>query len=131
MELREALTRITEIRMQMARSETFRGYRALPVAGSGLLAGSGARGEALFSPEPMRQLEAYLALWVGAAVVSMGVVTAVIVWTYRRSDDSWSREITWLALEQFLPCLVAGGLVTLVLYVTAPEIAWLLPGLWS
>ena len=35
MELREALTQITEIRLQMARTEVFRGYRAIPAAFSG------------------------------------------------------------------------------------------------
>ena len=35
MELREALTQITEIRLQLARTEVFRGYRAMPVAFSG------------------------------------------------------------------------------------------------
>ena len=38
MELREALTQITEIRLQMARTEVFRGYRAMPVAFSGAVA---------------------------------------------------------------------------------------------
>ena len=37
-ELHEALERIAEIRHQMARTEVFRGYRALPVAFSGALA---------------------------------------------------------------------------------------------
>ena len=35
MELRDALTQITEIRLQLARTEVFRGYRAMPVAFSG------------------------------------------------------------------------------------------------
>ena len=38
MELREALTQITEIRLQMARTEVFRGYRAVPAAFSGAVA---------------------------------------------------------------------------------------------
>ena len=38
MELREALTQITEIRLQLARTEVFRGYRAMPVAFSGVVA---------------------------------------------------------------------------------------------
>ena len=37
MELREALTQITEIRQQLARTEVFRGYRAMPVAFSGVV----------------------------------------------------------------------------------------------
>ena len=38
MELREALTQIAEIRQQMARTEVFRGYRAMPVAFGGVVA---------------------------------------------------------------------------------------------
>ena len=37
MELRDALAQIAEIRQHMARTEVFRGYRALPVAFSGVL----------------------------------------------------------------------------------------------
>ena len=36
-----------------------------------------------------------------------------------------------MALEQFLPCIFAGLLVTAVLVGTAPNDAWLLPGLWQ
>ena len=38
MELREALTQIAEIRTRMAETERFRGYRAAPIALSGLIA---------------------------------------------------------------------------------------------
>ena len=42
MQLHEALAQITEIRTQIARTETFRGYRSATVAFSGLLALGGA-----------------------------------------------------------------------------------------
>ena len=38
MDLRDALTQIAAIRQQVAQTETFRGYRAAPVALSGVLA---------------------------------------------------------------------------------------------
>ena len=41
MELREALSQISEIRQQMARSEVFRGYRSITVGFSGVLGASG------------------------------------------------------------------------------------------
>ena len=41
MELREALNQIAVIRQRLAASELFRGYRALPVGASGLLALAG------------------------------------------------------------------------------------------
>ena len=45
--------------------------------------------------------------------------------------SSWGREVTRLALEQFAPCLLAGGLVTFVIARTRPESLSLLPGIWQ
>ena len=71
MELREALTQISEIRLQLARTEVFRGLRALPVAMSGLLALAAAGFQAAWLPRPVEHLSAYLTLWIGAAVLSL------------------------------------------------------------
>ena len=70
MELREALTQITEIRLQLARTEVFRGYRAMPVAFSGVVALVAAVIQAVTIADPMLQIGPYLALWIGAAVIS-------------------------------------------------------------
>ena len=78
MELREALTQISEIRRQMARTEVFRGYRAMPVAFSGLLALRRRGSRRSGSPTRREHLTAYLALWVGTAVVS--AVAAGLRW---------------------------------------------------
>ena len=72
MELDEALSQIAEIRHQMARTEVFRGYRALPVAFSGVLAISAAVVQAVWLPNPTERIGAYLGLWVGSAVVERG-----------------------------------------------------------
>jgi hypothetical protein len=131
MELRDALTQISEIRRQMARTEVFRGYRAVPVAFSGFLALAAAAIQAAWIANPLEEVPAYLALWVGAAVVStVGAGTEMLL-RARQSLSAWRREITWLAVEQFLPCLVAGGLLTFVLVRYAPESVWMLPGLWQ
>ena len=39
--------------------------------------------------------------------------------------------MTWLAVGQFAPCLLAGALVTIAIVRHAPEHAVLLPGLWQ
>ena len=49
----------------------------------------------------------------------------------RNAASPMTRELTWLALEQFCPCLVAGALLTIVLVRAAPESLWMLPGLWQ
>jgi hypothetical protein len=131
MELRDALTQITEIRLQLARTEVFRGYRAMPVAFSGVLALATAGFQAVWVRDPLRQLPAYLALWIGAAVISAVAAGSEMIIRARSSASPWTREITWLAVEQFVPCLVAGGLVTFVLTRFAPEGLWILPGLWQ
>src|SRR5687768_14585578 len=115
MELEDALVQITEIRLQVARTEVFRGYRAMPVAFSGLLAVGGAGLQAAWLPEPMRNQPAYLGLWLSVAGLSALAAGAEMAWRCLRSASALQRESTWLAVEQFLPSLVAGGLLTVVL----------------
>jgi hypothetical protein len=131
MELREALTQISEIRRQVARTEVFRGYRSMPVAFSGILALAAAGFQALWIAEPDKHLGAYLTLWLGAAIISAlaaGMEMGLRCW---KSISTLTRDLTWLAVEQFLPCLAAGGLLTLVLAIYAPDNVWMLPGLWQ
>lgn len=130
-ELHEALARIAEIRHQMARTEVYRGYRALPVAFSGLLAIAAGLAQAAWITRPADELGAYLALWIGAAGLSGVAAGAGMIDRRRRAASAWDREMTRLAIDQFTPCLVAGGLVTAVLATTAPGVAWILPGLWQ
>ncbi len=131
MDLNEALTQVAEIRRQMARAEVFRGYRSVPVAFSGLLAAAAGVYQAGRIGDPTDQLGPYLALWLGAAVI--GAMGAGLEMTVRawRAPLPWARRVTWLAVEQFLPSMAAGGLLTFVLVRTAPESAWMLPGLWQ
>jgi hypothetical protein len=131
MELREALAQISEIRRQVARTEVFRGYRALPVAFSGVLALAVACFQQVCLPDPAVDVPAYLSLWVGAALVSLLATGAEMVLHSRRAASRLAREKTWLAVGQFLPCVAAGGLLMLVLVGYAPESLWMLPGLWA
>src|SRR4051812_5802724 len=104
MELHEALTQIAAIRRQMARAELFRGYRALPVAFSGVLGLAAAAAQAALMPEPAGQLAAWAALWAGVAAVSLLVSGASIVWRCVRPVSPLDRTMAVLAVEQFLPC---------------------------
>jgi hypothetical protein len=131
MELRDALTQITEIRLQMARTEVFRGYRAVPAAFSGAVALAAATMQAVAITDPVQQINAFLGLWIGAAVLSAMSAVFEMAVRARNSGSSLTRELTFLAMEQFCPCLVAGALVTMVVIRSAPECTWLLPGLWQ
>jgi hypothetical protein len=131
MELREALTQISEIRALLARTEVFRGYRAMPVAFSGGVAVLAALIQAGTIPDPLAQTGPYLVLWIGAALVSVLAAGLEMMIRARNSQSSMTRELTWLALEQFYPALVAGALLTVVLFRTTTEGLWMLPGLWQ
>ena len=131
MELREALRQISDIRQQMARSEVFRGYRSATVGFSGVLGIVAAAFQPVWVPSPESDLERYLSLWISVAAAGLFVAGAELYWSSRRVGPGLAREMTWLAVEQFLPCIVVGALLTLCIYRGAPEVAWMLPGLWS
>jgi hypothetical protein len=131
MELQEALTQISVIRRTLDRRAVFRGYGARPMAASAVIAVAAAAGQAMWIPTPGDALGDYLRLWVAAAAAGF-LISLFDVWRrYRHSPLSLWREDAWLALAQFLPCMGAGALVTLAIAKSAPDAAWLLPGLWS
>lgn len=127
MQLREALSQISEIRTHLARSQVFRGYRAATVAFSGIVAFAAAALQTLL-PSPLVDIHPYLILWLSAAALSATVVGTEMVIRGRRSG--MHAQVTSLAVEQFTPCLVAGAMLTYVLIHFAGEVLWMLPGLW-
>jgi hypothetical protein len=131
MDLHDALTQITEIRQQLARTEVFRGYRAVPIAFSGVLALGVAGYQALGMPQPAEHVADYLVLWIAAAIVSMIVMGIGLLLDYRQNFSPLTWSTTRLAVGQFLPCVAAGGLLAFVLWNHAPQCLWMLPGLWA
>lgn len=131
MELHEALAQITEIRRQIARTVTFRGYRSETVAstaGVALLVGIG---QAICLPHAAIAPAWYVALWGGGAALCLAVTGLELMLRCRRSVSGHASKITWLAVEQFLPAVLVGGVLTGALVHSAPENLWMLPGLWS
>ena len=131
MELHEALASIREIRLHAQGAGRFHGYKALPIAGSGVIAIVAAVAQPLIVSEPEARVGAYLLLWLGAALFG-GLAAATGVWVDRRAaGPSAGADLTRLAVGQFLPCLAAGALVTVTVARHAPQIAWILPGIWQ
>lgn len=131
MELHEAMDQILEIRHHLARTETFRGYRSVTVAGTGLVAFVAAAVQRLLLAEPMADVQTYLAIWIAAAVIAATVTGLEMAIRWRRALDPATGMLTRLAVEQFLPCLIAGGMLTAVIVLICPEGTPLLPGLWQ
>ena len=131
MQLDEALAQISEIRQQMAQSQVFRGYRSATTAFTAAVAVVAAAAQVVWVPDPRGHLDAYLAVWCAAALVSMVVVGAEMAVRSRRSGSSLQRPITLVVIDQFAPSLVAGALLTYVIGQFARDAAWMLPGLWA
>ena len=131
MELNEALLQISVIRQQLARTEQFRGYRAAPVALSGVLACLGGIVQAVWISDPMTQLGTFLCLWISVATISLTICLGDVWRRYRHHTGLLHRETMHFALEQFSPSLLAGALLTIVISKSASHSAWMLPGLWA
>jgi len=131
MELPEALGQISEIRQQMVRGVVFRGYRSLTVGSIGLLGILAAIAQPHVVPSPADDLAAWLTLWIGVAAVSLLVVALGLWRRVRTMGSALERESALLSADQFLPCVAVGGVLTLGIARGAPDVAWMLPALWS
>jgi hypothetical protein len=130
-DLRKALADIDAIKGQVARATQFRGYGPATVALTGVLAGLAAAVQAAWLDNPREQVAAYLAIWVGVAVLSAVLIGAETVTRSRRLHSALADEMIYAAIEQLIPATVAGALLTVVLVRFAPESLWMLPGLWQ
>jgi hypothetical protein len=130
MELRHAISQIAEIHEHLARTEVFRGYRSITVASSGVVGIVAAAIQAVCISQPAERLSSYLTLWCVAAAINLGIV-GVGLWSRTWHAGAVSRRTAAFAIEQFLPSIIAGGLLTFVISVRAADSIWMLPGLWS
>lgn len=131
MELHEALEQITEIRRQMVRGETFRGYRAATVGASAVVAVVSGMAQSLWLARAADHPFVYVALWGGAAAVCLAVTGFELALRCQRSSSAHATRVTWLAVQQFLPAVAVGGVLTWAFLRGTPENLWMLPGLWS
>lgn len=131
MELRDALDQISEIRERMARGQVFRGYRSVTTAFTAVFAVLTSAAQRVWVPRPARDVDDYLWLWCGAAVVSLLVVGIEMGVRAARSGSALHRRMTMLAVDQFVPSLVAGALVTYAIGKFAGDTVWIMPGLWA
>jgi len=130
-DLNRALTDISVIRDQLARGTEFRGYGPATLAATGALALSAAAAQTWWLPDPASHVHQYLSLWVLTAAVSFAIIMIEAIKRSRRAHGGLALQMLQSAVEQFLPAIVAGGLLVVVLQRVAPESLWMLPGLWQ
>ncbi|HZE43444.1 MAG TPA: hypothetical protein VE058_06665 [Steroidobacteraceae bacterium] len=130
-ELRQALDDISAIRTQVARGTQFRGYGPLSVASSGVLALLVAGGESRWMAGSNYGLKSFLSVWIATAAVSVFLSALETIFRARRVHSGLAMEMIQAAVEQFLPSIVVGILLTVVLMRIALQDSWMLPGLWE
>jgi hypothetical protein len=129
-DLRQALAKINAIRTQVARDTQFRGYGPLSIAASGILA-------LVVAAIQSRQMTGgkdflhSLLVWVGTAAVTIALTATETIGRTRRVHSGLASEMIQLAIGQFLPAIITGVLLTVVLARVAPQNLWMLPGLWQ
>jgi hypothetical protein len=130
-DLYRALGDISSIRKQMANATEFRGYGPATLAATGVFAVLAAVLQQFFVEDGVTHLSMYLAIWITTAVLSGALTGAQMYTRSRRIHSALSDEMIRMAVEQFLPSLGAGLLLTLVVPHYAPQAAWMLPGMWQ
>jgi hypothetical protein len=130
-DLYRALGDINSIRRQVANTTEFRGYGPLTLATTAVFAMVAAGIQQLWLPDAGKRVTAYLTIWISTALVSAALTGVQMHTRARRMHSALSDEMIRMAVEQFLPSIVAGLLVTAVLLGSAPQNSWMLPGMWQ
>jgi hypothetical protein len=130
-ELREALEEISAIRSQVARWTQFRGYGPGSTAATGLLAFLAATVQSVWLKDASHDFLIFLCIWVAAAALSVLLAAIEMTARARRVHCEFAQEMIYSAVEQFLPAIIVGLLLTVVLMRVAAHDLWMLPGLWE
>ena len=112
--------------------QIFRGYRAATTAlfGRGGGGDGGGAGGVCAGGRGGGHPKQFVLLWVIAAgfcLAAVGIEMGVRSW---RWASRVQKQLTLLAVEQFVPSVAAGGLLTWVMCDFVPAGMWMLPGLW-
>jgi hypothetical protein len=125
------LAEIDAIRGQVARGTEFRGYGPVTLATTGLMALMAATVQSHLLRSPRHDINTYLTIWVFTAAVALTCITLETIMRAQRVHSGFAREMIHSAAEHFLPAILAGFLLTVVLVRSAPQSLWMLPGLWQ
>ncbi len=128
MHLDDALDKLEAIHAQVLRSETYRGFRALPTALSGAIALCAAVLQSRFAPAA--DATAFAHWWMGVAVLAsmVGASDLVLHWVRGGADARW-RSLQ--VLRQIGAPFGIGALFTFALLQVGGEAVTLLPGVWA
>lgn len=131
LDLDRALDEIRAMRSQIARGTEFRGYGPVALTATSILAVGASLIQAQWIATPLADIRNYLALWIATATLSALIIGIDVLTRTRRIHSGLADEMIRAAIEQLLPALAAGVLLTVTVVRFAPHHIALLPGLWQ
>src|SRR5262249_1554794 len=90
-----------------------------------------ASGEVLWQRTHGASAEVFLEVWITTAAAAAAFSVGETILRTRRMHASLWKQKFQIAIEHFLPALVVGLMLTVVLWQGAPGADWMLPGLWQ
>lgn len=130
-DLSKALGDISSMRRQVALNTEFRGYGPATLAATGAIALLAACVQAAWLLDAPHQPFLYLAIWGIVAIVSAVIIGAQMISRAHRMHSSLAPEMIRMAVEQFLPAIGVGTVLTAVIAYSVPSALWMMPGLWQ
>ena len=129
MDLPRALAQIRDIHAALDRAAVYRGYRAAPIAASGLIGiiAAAVQPPSLAVADPV----GFVTYWTVIAAIALAIGSSEIVYNYFVHDGDLARLGTREAFGQLLPGLAAGALITVAIVAGDRSLVRLLPALWA
>jgi hypothetical protein len=130
-DIEQALSDIAGIRAQLASSTRFHGFAPAAVAGSGAFALLAAFAQSLWPERLAGSPTRYVEIWVAVAVAASALIATEGLARIGRMHGAMATVLATGTLRQMAPIGLAGAVITLILYRSAPASLWVLPGLWQ
>ena len=129
MNINNAMEQLEEIHKHMMRAEVYRGYKALPVFISGIIAFITAFIQSLKIEILTGRM--FILGWVAAAAVIVSLIAVSMALDYKVNKNKFETKKLLRVLSQFSPSIIIGFLITLLFLKYRHESLELLPGLWA
>jgi len=129
--LNKALTDIADIREQIAAARLFRGFGPLVIGLTGGLAFC-VMALQLIQPDIFAaNMRVYMSVWLAIAGLSLTFITAEMWALSRRHHRTLAFQMVRKVAEGFLPSLLAGAIIGIILIGQNSDFAAYLPSLWQ
>ncbi|SFR89498.1 hypothetical protein [Sphingomonas jatrophae] len=129
-EIDHALSQLAFIQDRMAASTRFRGLAPVAVAGTGVLAAAVAAAQSLGFAGGHDAI-GFVLSWTVTAVAAAGLIGVEALDRARRLHAGMPDTMLAGTLRLLLPFGAVGAVATLVIVQSAPQVIWILPGLWQ